>query len=269
MHYDPIKHVLGDVARKNPVFRKLFYFTLGMMFLRTWFVKRQLRELLSKFSGAFSLYDAGSGFGQYSYYIAKRFPQVNIHAVDVKDEQIVDCRDFFSRVGLTNTSFAVEDLTIPHHTDKFDFILSVDVMEHIPDDVGVFRNFYQALRKNGMLLINTPSNLGGSDADSDEDESFIGEHARNGYSVEDITEKLTGVGFSIHSWRYTYGPAGSVAWRFGIKYPMMMLNTSKAFFIVLPFYYLLTLWFVLALMWIDYRSTIKAGTGLQVVAVKH
>jgi hypothetical protein len=53
-----------------------------------------------------------------------------------------------------------------------------------------------------------------------------------------------------------------------VKYPLLMVNASKAFFIVLPFYYLLTLWFSLLLMWIDFNSTNTAGTGLMVAAEK-
>jgi 2-polyprenyl-3-methyl-5-hydroxy-6-metoxy-1,4-benzoquinol methylase len=268
MHYDPIKDVIGGVSKKSPLLRSFFYFVLGMMFLRTWYVKRALRKLLSQKKGSFNLFDAGSGFGQYSYYLAKKFPQVNIHAIDVKEDYIEDCRQFFKQSGITNVDFGVEDLTVPVHTNRFDFILSVDVMEHIQEDVQVFKNFYAALKPNGMVLINTPSNLGGSDADDEGDESFIGEHARNGYSVEEISEKLKRAGFAIQSVQYAYGPMGSFAWRFGIKYPMLMLNKSKAFFLLLPFYYLVTLWFTLLLMWFDYASTNKTGTGLLVVAKK-
>lgn len=268
MHYDPIKNVIGDVAKKTPALRKIFYWILGVMFLRTWYVKRALRELLSGKKEPFALFDAGSGFGQYSYFIAKKFPHASIHAIDVKEDYIADCKEFFAKAGITNVNFGVEDLTVPTHSNKFDFILSVDVMEHIENDRQVFKNFYTALKDKGTVLINTPSNLGGSDADSDSDESFIGEHARNGYGADEITEKLTSAGFTSVSVRYAYGPIGSISWRFAIKYPMLMLNASKAFFIVLPFYYILTLWFSLLLMWIDFQSNNKTGTGLLVVAEK-
>lgn len=268
MQYDPIKDSIGSVVRTAPVLRRLFYFTLGMMFLRTWFVKRELRMMLKDRKGPFTLFDAGSGFGQYSYWLAKRWPNVSIHAIDVKEDYIEDCRQFFAKEGLSNVAFGVEDLTVPKHTDRFDVIISVDVMEHIADDVTVFKNFHAALRKNGTLLINTPSNLGGSDVHGEGEESFIGEHARDGYSKEDITEKLTIAGFTDIVTKYSYGPVGSVAWRLGIKYPMMMLNVSKLFFIILPFYYLATLWLTLILMRIDYSSTNAAGTGIIVTARK-
>jgi trans-aconitate methyltransferase len=238
------------------------------MFLREWHVKRELRHQLGSRKQPFTLYDAGSGFGQYSYYVARRFPLANIDGIDLKEEQVRDCTAFFKSVGLTHCSFAVEDLTQIQHIEKFDFILSVDVMEHIPDDIGVFRNFFRALKPGGTLFINTPSNLGGSDAHSDTEESFIGEHARNGYSVEEIREKLESAGFNVESIRYTYGPWGDRYWKLGIKIPMQMLNNSKVFFVLLPFYYILTLPFILPMMWFDYRADNKTGTGLNVLARK-
>ena len=63
-------------------------------------------------------------------------------------------------------------------------------MEHIEEDVLVFQNFYKSLKNNGILLISTPSDKGGSDVHSDNEESFIDEHVRDGYSIKDITEKL-------------------------------------------------------------------------------
>jgi len=268
MKYDPIKNIFGNIVRKRPILRISFYKLLGIMFLREWHVKRELRRILGSSGNRSLIYDAGSGFGQYSYYMANHFPGARIYAVDVKEDQIADCTSFFKAVGLDRCSFAVEDLTHIGHENRFDFILSVDVMEHIPDDVGVFRNFHRALKSNGVLFINTPSNLGGSDVHSPEDKSFIEEHARNGYGADEIREKLESVGFVVEKVKYTYGTWGTLAWRLGIKYPMLMLNASKAFFLVLPFYYLGTFPFALIFMYLDYTANNRAGTGLNVVARK-
>ena len=268
MHYDPIKKVFGDVVRYNPTFRIIFYKLLGMFFLREWYVKCELQRQFGTQRRPLSFYDAGSGFGQYSYYMAKHFPTASILGIDLKGEQVQDCNRFFQAVGLSRCSFAVEDLTTMIHSEQFDFILSVDVMEHIPDDVGVFRNFYRALKPGGLVLINTPSNLGGSDAHSDEDESFIGEHARNGYGADEIRKKLESAGFTIKSLRFTYGVWGNLYWRLGIKFPMQLLNLSKGFLLLLPFYYLCTLPFFLPMMWLDFISENKTRTGLNVLATK-
>jgi SAM-dependent methyltransferase len=268
LHYDPIKDKLGGIVKKSPFLRKVFYFMLGMMFLREWYVKRKIRELYGK-TPPKNILDAGCGFGQYSYFMAKKFPVSKILSVDVKVDYLEDCKYFFDKAGLRNVDFEYADLQKIDFENQFDFVLSVDVMEHIEDDIGVFKRFYKALRPGGRVLINTPSNLGGSDADSEDDDSFIEEHIRLGYSKEDISTKLEQAGFEVESFNYTYGKWGNRYWRLGIKYPMLMLNKSQLFFIILPFYYSLTIWWTLLFMWLDVNDKNKPeGTGVLVVGKK-
>ena len=141
-------------------------------------------------------------------------------------------------------------------------------MEHIEEDVKVFQNFYNALKQGGYLLINTPSVFGGSDVHDESDESFVGEHARDGYSKEDLEEKLLPIGFSLYRSRYTYGFWGDKAWRLGIKYPIMIVNLSKFFLILLPFYFIVTLPFTLIMMYVDYSIKDKVGSGITFIAKK-
>ncbi|MBP9191244.1 MAG: class I SAM-dependent methyltransferase [Ignavibacteria bacterium] len=267
MKYDPIKKVFGNAVENSPFLRKIFYALLDLMFLRSWHVRKKVRELYPA-NTKMDIFDAGMGFGQYTYFMAKRFPDSKILAVDVKDEQVRDCKNFFSKCGYKNVKFEIADLITIDYNEKFDFILSVDVMEHIFEDEVVFKNFYNALRKGGKLLVNTPSDLGGSDAHEDDDESFIEEHARVGYSKKDITDKLKRAGFEIESFDYSYGKYGTISWRFGIKYPILIAGASKFFILLLPVYYLFTLWFVLILMWLDVHTDNKEGTGVLVVAQK-
>ena len=164
MYYDPIKNIFANTIRKFPFLRILFYKTLDLMFLRSWYVRRELREIRKRFAVSnIVIYDAGSGFGQYTYFMATKFKPCNILSVDVKEDWINDCKEFFNQKEISNVSFAIEDLTSINHENKFDLIVCVDVMEHIQDDVTVFQNFYKALKKAGYLLINSPSIYGGSD----------------------------------------------------------------------------------------------------------
>jgi SAM-dependent methyltransferase len=267
MKYDPVKKVFGDIVARNTFLRKIFYFLLDLMFLRSWHVRKKVRALYPK-GKIMDILDAGMGFGQYTYFMAKRFPDSTILAVDVKEDQVADCSYFFGEGGYRNVNVDYADLTEIEFKEQFDFILCVDVMEHIQEDELVFRNFTNALRKGGRLLVNTPSNLGGSDADSEDDESFIEEHARIGYSKEDITGKIERAGMKVESFSYTYGKFGTISWRFGIKYPILMAGTSKLFILILPIYYLFTLWFVLILMWLDVNTENERGTGVLMVSVK-
>jgi len=269
MYYDPVKNVFAGIIKKFPSLRILFYKTLDLMFLRSWYVRRELKNLRKKFGDReISIYDAGSGYGQYTYFMSKKLKPCKIYSVDVKEDWIKDSEEFFKSRKIDNVKFGVEDLTKIEHTDKFDLIVCIDVMEHIQDDVKVFANYFRALKSNGYLLINTPSIYGGSDVHEDDEESFIGEHARDGYSKEDLEDKLHPVGFETEQSIYTYGFWGDKAWRLGIKYPMLLLNISKIFFILLPIYYLITLPFTFLMMYIDYVSKNKIGSGINFVARK-
>jgi 2-polyprenyl-3-methyl-5-hydroxy-6-metoxy-1,4-benzoquinol methylase len=267
MNYDPIKKDLGNVFNKHPFLRKLFYQLLDLLLLRTWHVHRELRKWTSSQSKAMVL-DAGSGFGQYSFYLSRKNPQYTIDAVDVKDDQIADCNAFFQKVNLTNVKFQVGDLTQSIADNKYDLVVCVDVMEHILEDVTVFKNFHQAMKSGAMLLISTPSDQGGSDVHEETGESFIGEHVRDGYNVAEMADKLKQAGFEKMEILYSYGAPGKIAWRLSMKYPMLMLNTSKLFFVLIPFYYLITYPFSFVLNYLDTYTKHTTGTGLIVKAWK-
>lgn len=268
MHYDPIKRSLGNVFNKSPFLRKLFYSLLDLLLLRTWHIHNEIIKWSRGKTSGINILDAGSGFGQYSYYLSGINPNWNILAVDVKEEQVADCNTFFNAINRKNIEFKVADLTVFKKEETFDLILSVDVMEHILEDVKVFENFHTSLKKGGMLLISTPSDQGGSDVNADSDTSFIEEHVRDGYNISEIEKKLIGAGFSKVEAKYSYGPPGKISWRLSMKYPIQMLDISKLFFIVLPIYYLFTYPVAFMLNYLDTQIKHTSGTGLIVKAWK-
>jgi SAM-dependent methyltransferase len=271
MKYDPVKKQLGNVFNKSPFLRKIFYGLLDLLLLRTWHVKRAIRQHLSnRREEPLHVLDAGMGFGQYSYYLARKFRRWNINGMDVKEEQVSDCNTFFTKAKLKNASFTTGNLTRLDEKNQYDFILSVDVMEHIEEDNLVFSNFYNAMKDNGMLLISTPSDQGGSDVHHhhEDEHSFVDEHVRNGYNIHAIQEQLKKAGFSQTEALYTYGGAGKISWKLSMKYPILMLNVSKLLFIFLPVYYLIFFPLCLILNGFDVRCKHRTGTGLIVKAWK-
>ncbi|HET6567317.1 MAG TPA: class I SAM-dependent methyltransferase, partial [Rhodothermales bacterium] len=265
MQYDPIKDRLGDFFSRKPVLQRTFYALLDLFFLRAWYVKREVRRLLAAYppGRTIDVLDAGTGFGQYAHFIAEAFPNAHVLAVDVKQDYLDNARRFFDRMPYANrVQTAREDLTQLKAEGPFDFALSVDVMEHIEDDRAVFRHFARVLRSGGHVLINTPSNLGGSDVHGEGEASFIEEHVRDGYSREELEGKLRDAGLEPVRTLYTYGPYGSLAWRLLIKTPMQMVGKSRAAFALLPFYYVPVLPVGTLLNAIDVRRRNETGTGL-------
>ena len=269
MQYDPIKKMLGRFFSGSLFMRKTFYSLLDLLLLRTWHVKRALRENALQIGAEAVVLDAGCGFGQYSWRMARMNEKWKIEAVDIDKEHIDDCASFFNKAGLSaRTSFRTADLTLLTDRKRYDLILSVDVMEHIEDDVRVFENFHNALNDNGTLIISTPSDKGGSDVHNEHEASFIGEHVRDGYSINDITEKLRSAGFRNIRVAYTYGIPGSISWKLSMKYPIKLLNISPLFFILLPIWYLVFFPLSFLLNYADLLITHREGTGLLVTARK-
>jgi 2-polyprenyl-3-methyl-5-hydroxy-6-metoxy-1,4-benzoquinol methylase len=268
MHYDPVKKKLGQFFNASTFLRITFYKLLDLLMLRAWHIHKELKHWSNQKTNTSQILDAGSGFGQYTYYMHNLLTQGNITSIDVKEEQVSDCNTFFKKIRAENVLFKVDDLTKYVKENFYDLILCVDVMEHIAEDRLVFKNFAASMRDGGLLLISTPSDQGGSDVKQEGEASFIEEHVREGYNINEIEEKLKAAGFKWVDTKYSYGAPGKISWNLSMKYPLMMLNASKLFFIILPFYYLLTFPFCLILNSIDVNTTHKTGTGLIVKAWK-
>ena len=267
MLYDPIKKTLGRFFTGPLFMKKLFFNLLDLLLLRTWHVKKALRRIGSGFPDKASVLDAGTGFGQYSWWMSKKYPGWKITAVDIDQEQVENCISFFRDAGLSARIICRQgDLESLNETENYDIIITVDVMEHIEDDEIVLNNFYRALKKGGIVLISTPSDRGGSDVHPGHNHSFIDEHVRDGYSIPEISGKLIKAGFKSIVPLYTYGKPGHISWKLSMKFPVSLLGVSRVFFVLLPFYYLIVFPFALVLNIFDVSIKHNSGTGLLVTA---
>ena len=267
MDYDPVKDKFGTLVAGKYWRTRLFFALLHLFFLRAWYVRRALHSVLRSKVGSIRMLDAGTGFGQFAYWAAKQYPKLRVHAVDIKPEYLERAKTFTKQAGMdTRITYSADDLTKLQASGPYDLVLSVDVMEHIEEDERVFRNFYKVLRAGGSVIINTPSDQGGSGVAHEGETSFIGEHVRDGYGVDEITEKLQRAGFVVDDVSFAYGVFGSMAWKLSIKWPMVLLNFSFLFVLLLPIYYLFTLPAALILNAMDVSSKNDTGTGLTVVA---
>ena len=269
MQYDPVKRQLGSVFNRSPFLRKLFYRLLDLLLLRAWHIHKELRVWANgKRDAAIHIYDAGAGYGQYSYWLSGFSPKWKVTAVDVKEEQVADCNGFFQAIGRPQVKFEVGDVTKYTQPNTFDLVVCVDVMEHILEDEAALRCYSTSLKPGGMLIISTPSDQGGSDVHDEGEGSFIEEHVRDGYNLEDLKAKALRNGFSKAEPRYSYGMPGKISWRLSMKWPLLMLNTSKLFFLILPFYYILTYPIAYLLNWADVSMKHPTGTGVIMKAWK-
>src|SRR5690625_6453664 len=77
----------------------------------------------------------------------------------------------------------------------------------------------KCLQKWGYFLMHSPSHY--SEEDASGEDSFVGEHARTGYSKEDIEKKLMESDLIPVDTNYTYGKWGRRSWILSVKWPMI------------------------------------------------
>lgn len=282
--------------------RVLFFRMLNVLLLRSWHVRKEVKRWLRTAPAGARVLDAGSGFGQYVWFVSRLRKDLHVTGIDVKEEEIAICNRFFgvpsgtgegtvsgsvnadrgpapsgqpdeaslngNRLQPGRVSFRKADLLGFSEPETYDLALCIDVLEHIEDDVKVMANLCRSLKPGGVLIISTPSDKGGSDVHREGDRSFIGEHVRDGYSSSEIADKLLAAGFSAAGSRYTYGRWGHISWYLSMKLPVKILNRGRIFFLVLPVYYIFTLPFALLLNFFDLWTRNRMGTGLLVRAVK-
>jgi len=268
--YDPVKDRFANIIRKFRFLRTLFYKLLDLFFLRSWYVRDILREYGTELDhqGEWKLLDAGSGFGQYDRFILQEFRNVRVKAIDVKSDYLQDSKQYFEQEIRNNRiDFEQADLLEISYSQKFEFVICIDVLEHIEEDRKVMENIHHALKPGGYFLMHSPSIY--SEEDADGDDSFVDEHARVGYSKEDLGEKLEKAGFELTDVAYTYGSKGHLAWELLIKYPMLWLTKIKLWALpLMAVYYLFTLPVGLFLMFLDLRDENQRGTGIYALGRK-
>ena len=68
MKYDSVKNIFAKIIDTFPIARKTFYVCLDMLLLRQRYVKQTIMKEFGNHQ-TLRFYDAGAGFGQYSYFM--------------------------------------------------------------------------------------------------------------------------------------------------------------------------------------------------------
>jgi SAM-dependent methyltransferase len=104
-----------------------------------------------------AILDAGCGRGDYSFYLARRYPHATVTAVDIDEARVDRNRRMATRLGLENVSFETADLVTARFPTLFDLIISIDVLEHITQQEQALRNLAGHLTSNGRVFYHIPT----------------------------------------------------------------------------------------------------------------
>lgn len=258
--------MFAGFIRRSHLLRRVFYFILDLFFLRSWHIRRELKKTGKQLDKkrVWKLLDAGCGFGQYDRFLLSQFKNVRVTSIDVKEDYLEDCKFYFQdEIERKRIEFITRDLLSSGGLGEreFDYVICIDVLEHIEQDMEAMINMVRSLKPGGFFLMHSPSHY--SSGDADEEDSFVGEHARAGYSKQEITVKMQEAGLTLKRARYTYGRFGHFAWRLSVKVPLIWFNKmGMSAGLPLIVYYPLVMPLCLILNFLDLHVDNKKGNGV-------
>lgn len=121
-----------------------------LLYLRHLFGYKFAKENISKDS---FILEVGCGEGYGTKLLSENVTK--IIGLDVNKNIITHASNKYSS---ENCIFKVYDgLKIPYEDDTFDAVVSLQVIEHIQDDINYVSEVYRVLKKNGMFILTTPN----------------------------------------------------------------------------------------------------------------
>ena len=241
-----IKNIIKTFLRKTP-FHPIH---MGFYLRRLYFFKT---IKLIDMSHINKVLDAGCGNCALAKNIITKYPDILINAYDIDIKTIDICRS-------KNINVKKMDLKELDEKDTYDFIYSIDVLEHIKENVKVISNIYQTLKPGGYFYIHMPDRCQRRimpDRLFAEFEIWAkNEHIGEMYNLEELIKIIEKVGFEVIVACHTFGLFGKLAWELDKltdknKYMKIILMPLLKF-----------------LCYLDLYINIKKGNGLLVLARK-
>lgn len=148
--------------------------------------------------------DLGAGFGRHAFATARI--GADVVAADLAIEEMAATKDTFAAMYLANeishdsstTCVQANGLTLPFADGSFDRIIASEVLEHVPDDLGVMNELFRVLAPGGRLAATVPAALPEQICwwlnDAYHAPKSVGGHVRI-YGEPELRTKLAAIGF--------------------------------------------------------------------------
>lgn len=238
---------------------KVYIFIFGIpeigFQVRGMYFRKALRSLGKFFPK--KVLDVGSGIGCYSFYMAKTYPRATIVGWEIDRNKLKFANVLQREFGANNAHFAYGDIVKSRGGKNiYDFIIIIDVLEHIANYKTVLKNIYRLLSQNGYVYIHVPH--------VHQIRHFAEfaswehtDHVREGFDQNMLTKELTHIGFRMVEQKHTFGFFGSLAWELN---HMALAKGMYIAALVYPVVYGFSL--------IDGMIKNKSGLGLSILVQK-
>ncbi len=138
------QHERNMYAHPNPVARDIFWQRLEVG-----------HRLLCNVPAGSKVLDFGGGSGAFLPTLAQRFADVSVVDLDLND-----ARRVAAYYQLKNVRLIEKDISGWNNTERYDLVVTMDVLEHFADKSVPRRFFDSHLKPSGLLLVSLPTENG-------------------------------------------------------------------------------------------------------------
>lgn len=112
------------------------------------------RRMLGDVTGK-RILDYGGGAGYMTVMLAVAGAEVVL--VDAEDNALKTALHYAGKQGVASRVSTIRSVTVPTELkdEKFDIVISKDVIEHVEDDGSFIKDLYECLKPGGLLFIST------------------------------------------------------------------------------------------------------------------
>jgi SAM-dependent methyltransferase len=158
-----------------------------------------------------TILDAGCGKGYYLAMMSEILPRSKITGYDILESKE------WKQYAKPDINFIVKDLRLMSDENAYDLVISIDSLEHIPNNKLVLKNFYRALHPGGYLYFHIPCGttekyIFPRKFFKEVDEWAKEEHIGEQYPLDEWKKILNELGFKILLARHTFTFWGHLAW---------------------------------------------------------
>jgi SAM-dependent methyltransferase len=173
-------------------------------------------EWVANFTRNRQVIDAACGTGHGAWTLAKGGAR-SVDGFDLSTEAIGAAQEQYQASGLCFHVGDVTRLPVPDHA--YDVFVSLETIEHLPDDQAFLREVVRVLRPGGTFICSTPNRALTNPGKSLRDRPFNPYHLRE-YTQPEL-EALLGLFFTAQDW---YGQSG-----FGTRYQAVLTAVGRWF----------------------------------------
>lgn len=209
--------------------------------------------------GQARILDVGCGHAYATFWLARHYPQYEFLGIELDETLVRAGQKICERLGIENVNIVEGKAQDIKEIGGYDLIFSIDVLEHIEDDVGTLAAIRQALQPGGYLILHLPRR-------HQEHRRFLSafkahvtpDHVRDEYTENEIRSKLEETNFKVEGICYGFSMWGELA--FESNYLFWKRNWLRVLTAILlhPL--------SLRLAYMDTRKNYKDGNSLLVIA---